>query len=187
MSIRIRAALPEDAGSIARVHVDSWRTTYAGIAPAEYLAGLSYRDRESVWNGILSTERPAGGNFVAETEGGDVIGFATCGPEREGNKTYRGELYAIYLLEEYQRIGLGRRLVSAVAQRLLADGFSSMLLWVLEDNHSARRFYESLGGEQVGQKTIAIGGAELVEVSYGWRDISILAADDRTRESYGIV
>ena len=175
MSIRIRAALPEDAGSIARVHVDSWRTTYAGIVPAEYLAGLSYRDRESVWNRILSMERPGSGNFVAENEGGDVIGFATCGPEREGNKTYRGELYAIYLLEDYQRVGLGRRLVSAVAQRLLADGFSSMLLWVLEDNHSARRFYESLGGERVGQKTIAIGGADLVEVSYGWKEISIVA------------
>ena len=164
----------EDAASIARVHVDSWRTTYAGIAPAEYLAGLSYRDRESVWNRTLSTERPAGGSFVAETEGGDVIGFATCGPEREGNKTYQSELYAIYLLEECQRVGLGRRLVSAVAQRLLADGFSSMLLWVLEDNQSACRFYESLGGERVGQKTIAIGGADLVEVSFGWKDISVL-------------
>lgn len=122
-------------------------------------------------------ERPGSGNFVAETEGGDVIGFATCGPEREGNKTYQGELYAIYLLEEYQRMGLGCRLVSAVAQRLLADGFSSMLLWVLEDNHSARRFYESLGGERVGRKTITIGGADLVEVSYGWRDISVLAEE----------
>ncbi len=177
MSIRIRAAVPEDASSIAKVHVDSWRTTYAGILPAEYLAGLSYRDRESVWNRILSTERPAGGSFVAETDGGNVIGFAIYGPEREGNRTYRGELYAIYLLEDYQRMGIGRPLMSAAARGLLADGFSSMLLWVLEDNHSARRFYESLGGERVGQKTIAIGGADFTEVSYGWKDISILTEE----------
>ena len=71
-------------------------------------------------------------------------------------------------------MGLGRRLFSCVTRRLLPDGFNSMLLWVLEDNRPACRFYESLGGERVARKTITIGGADLVEVSYGWRDISDL-------------
>ena len=125
--------------------------------PAEHLAGLSYRNREARWEQILTADRPAESNFVAETVAGDVVGFAGGGPEREGNPTYRGELYGMYLLEAYQRKGLGRRLVSAVAHRLLADRFGSMLVWVLKDNHPACRFYESLGGERVGRKTIAIG------------------------------
>ena len=66
--------------------------------------------------------------------------------------------------------------MSDVAQRLLVDGFSSMLLWVLEDNHPTCRFYESLGGERVGRQTITIGGLDVVEVSYGWKDIAGLAA-----------
>ena len=160
MNIQIRAAIPEDASSIARVHVDSWRSTYAGIVPAEYLASLSYRNRESMWKEALTTDRPGTSCFVAETEGGDIVGFANGGPEREGGRIYRGELYAIYILEEYQRMGLGHRLFSSVAQRLLSDGFDSMLLWVLEDNHPAIRFYESLGGERVGRKTVTIGGVE---------------------------
>ncbi len=175
MAVRIRPASPADAGPLARVHVDSWRTTYDGIVPAEYLASLSYRAWEPRWADILTTDRPATSSFVAETDGGEVVGFAEGGPEREGNRAYRGELYAIYLLEEYQRQRLGVRLVSAVVRRLLVGGFETMLVWVLEENHGACRFYESLGGEQVGQKTIAIGGAELVEVSYGWRDIGTLA------------
>ena len=73
--------------------------------------------------------------------------------------------------------GVGRLLVSAVARRLLVDGFRSMLLWVLEDNHPARRFYESLGGGLVGRETITIGGTDLVEVSYGWTDIAGLLRD----------
>ena len=166
-NIRIRPAVPADAGPMSRVHVDTWRTTYAGIMPAEHLASLSYRDRKARWEQILTADRPAESNFVAETFAGDIVGFAGRGPEREGNPTYRGELYGIYLLGAYQRKGLGRRLVSAVARRLLADGFSSMLVWVLADNHPACRFYESLGGEQFGRKTIAIGGADLAEVSYG--------------------
>ena len=172
MGIRVRAAILGDAGPIARVQVDVWRTTYAGIVPTEYLAGLSYRDRESKWAEILSAERPAESNFVAETDGGEVVGFAGGGPEREGTPTYRGELYAIYLFEEYQRAGVGRRLVSAVARQLVADGFCSMLVWVLEDNRPACAFYESLGGARVGRQTVTIGGADLWEAAYGWKDVA---------------
>ena len=174
MSIQIRAATPEDAASMARVHVDSWRSTYAGIVPAEYLARLSYRNRESLWKELLTTDRPGASYLVADARDGDIVGFASAGPEREGNSAYRGELYAIYLLEEYQRMGLGRRLFSSVTRQLLADGLNSMLLWVLEDNHPACHFYESLGGERVGRKIITIGGADLVEIAYGWRKIADL-------------
>ncbi len=171
VNVTIREASPADAGSIARVHIDSWRTTYAGIVPAEYLAGFSYQRRESRWYETITANQPTESIFVAE-EGGYVVGFASGGPERDGDTTYRGELYTVYLLEEHQSRGLGRQLVSAVAQRLLADGFSSMLLWVLEDNYGARRFYDLLGGDLVGRKTVAIGGRDLVEVSYGWKDIA---------------
>ena len=177
MDIRIRSANPADAGAVARVHVDSWRTTYAGIVPAEYLAGLSYQVSESRWTHTLTTGQPDTSNFVAETAGGEIVGFAGGGPEREGNRTYPGELYVIYLLEEYQRKGVGRRLVSAVARRLLTDGFDSMLVWVLADNHPGRRFYESLGSTLVGRKTVTIGGTDLVEMSYGWMDVADLAVE----------
>ena len=176
--MRIREAVPADAGPMARVHIDTWRTAYAGIVPAGHLVGLSYHDREARWVHILTRDQPAECNVVAETQGGEIVGFAGGGPEREGDRTYLGELYAIYLLQEHQRKGAGRRLVFAVARRLLSVGFNSMLVWVLEDNRPARRFYESLGGEQVGRKTIEIGGAGLVEISYGWRDITSLV-DER--------
>ena len=175
MAMRIRAAVLADAASMARVHVDSWRKTYPGIVPAEYLASLSYRKRESVWADILAAGRPDESNFVVETGDGEIVGLAGGGPEREGNAAYRGELYAVYLLEEHQRAGLGRRLVSAVTRRLLSDGLRSMLVWVLEDNRPACRFYEALGGTIVDRTTVTIGGAQLPELAYGWRDITHLA------------
>ena len=175
--MRIRTAEPRDADSLARVHVDSWRSTYAGILPDEFLAGLSYRDRESFWEQVLTTARPTVSNFLAETEAGDVVGLAAGGPERTGSKTYPGELYLVYLLEQYQRRGLGRLLVSAVAGRLLADGFGSMLLWVAKDNHPACRFYEALGGEPIDSRTIDIAGAGVAEVAYGWQQVTDLVTD----------
>ena len=173
METHIRAAKPADAGAMARVHVDTWRTTYAGIVPAEHLAGLSYQAREKMWAGMLAAAAPPRSEFVAETDTGEVVGFASGGPEREGSPTYRGELYAIYVRAAVQGQGVGRRLVSAVAQHLVTDGFDTMLIWVLQDNPSCR-FYEALGGTWVGSKTIAIGGAELVEVAYGWTNIANL-------------
>ncbi len=175
--MRVRTAEPRDADSLARVHVDSWRSTYAGILPDEFLAGLSYRDRESFWEQALTTARPTVSNFLAETEAGDVVGLAAGGPERTGSETYLGELYLVYLLEQHQRRGLGRLLVSAVAERLLADGFGSMLLWVAKDNHPACRFYEALGGEPIDSRTIDIAGAGVAEVAYGWQQVANLVTD----------
>src|SRR5215471_14604966 len=106
----IREASPTDAAAIALVHVDSWRTTYAGIVSADYLANLSYARREQFWCDILSTPTPSGCVYVAAQETGGIVGFASGGPERSGNALYRGELCAIYLFASYQRQGLGRRL-----------------------------------------------------------------------------
>ena len=171
--MRIREARPSDAHAIAKVHVDSWRTTYVDILPSEFLDSLSYAERERWWSEVLSPYKERTSVYVAEDENGAVVGFASGGAEREGDAAYLGELYAIYLLESQQRRGIGRRLTMAVACRLLERGFDSMLLWVLTDN-PACKFYEALGAKRIGEKTIAIGGVEVIEVAYGWRNLQEL-------------
>jgi GNAT superfamily N-acetyltransferase len=111
---------------------------------------------------------------VAEDESGEIVGFASGGPERSGDAAYGGELYAIYILLPYQQRGIGRRLSFAVVERLARAGIRSMLIWVLADN-PARRFYEALGGREVDRKQVEIGGAVLDEVAYGWSDTGVLA------------
>ena len=64
-----------------------------------------------------------------------------------------------------------------MARRLVADGFKSMVIWVLKDNLKARAFYEALGGVRISEKTITIGGAELIDVAYGWPDLRALAGE----------
>ena len=78
------------------------------------------------------------------------------------------ELYAIYLLEGYQRKGIGGQLVQTIAKRLMQEGLHSMLVRVLADNPS-QDFYSALGGQRVYEQEITIGGASLVEVAYIWR------------------
>ncbi|WP_336823941.1 GNAT family N-acetyltransferase [Sporosarcina sp. USHLN248] len=166
----IRKADLRDADGIAKVHVDSWRTTYEGIVAASYLEGLSYEQRTANW------KRGIGVNplYVAERKDGKIIGFATGGRERTGKyDKYKGELYAIYLLKEAQEQGIGTALIRAVATELQTTGFTSMLIWVLEQNRS-KLFYERLGGKVIDQTTITIGGEKFIEVAYGWEDIDVL-------------
>jgi len=171
--LSIRRANLNDAENIARVHVQSWRESYRGIVPGDFLKNLSLERRILQWqNSLSNVQSEYHRAFVAET-GGEIAGFANHGRERESDPAYAGELYAIYILQSTHRKGVGRALVGAAARDLLGCKLTSMLVWVLADN-PARGFYERLGGRYLRQKPIEIGGIDLFEAAYGWDDIRVL-------------
>jgi GNAT superfamily N-acetyltransferase len=171
--MRIREALPVDAAGIARVIVDTWRTTYRGIVPEKTLANLSYESVQARWESRLLQAAEGRFAFVLEDEAGQVAGYATGGPSRSDEPDYAGELYGLYILDVHHGKGLGRRLVQAVAARLAQEGRPSMLLWTFRDN-PARAFYERLGGQYVRERPIDIDGVPVPEVAYGWPDTAAL-------------
>ena len=173
----IREATPADAPGIGRVQVDSWHTTYKGLMPEHIIASRTYDYRERMWDRILTEQQ--GQTFVyAAEENGEIVGFVSGGANRDAESAYTGELHAIYILETHQGKGIGRRLTSALVARLLQQGHTSMLLWVLADNHQARRFYEALGGKVVGERQEEMDDGLLAEVAYGWDDIRLIAGLD---------
>lgn len=171
-SIVIREAGVTDAGQIARVHVDTWKATYRGILSDEFLDHLSYLRIETGTQARLIDPRN-GFTYVAETKGGEIVGFASGGPRRDGSPVYEGELYAIYILPSYQGMDIGRRFVKAIARRLRDTDMNSMLVWVITNN-PARGFYERLGGKELSTATVEFAGSIHDKVSYGWLDTSIL-------------
>ena len=171
--MRIRRALPSDAPGIARVDVDSWRSTYVGLVPNDLLASYDYGERERARRIGIADESTI--TFVAEHKTDGIVGFLSGGPARMDDMPYAGELYAIYLLEQHQRQGIGRKLVGELCAWLLSQGLASMYTWVLDKNPS-RRFYESLGGIEIKSETTNLRGSDVVEVAYGWDDISPLVS-----------
>jgi ribosomal protein S18 acetylase RimI-like enzyme len=168
MSFTIRPAKIEDAADIAFVHVESWKSTYAGIVPNEYLETLSVKARTEMWRDQLSDHDSL--ILAAEDESG-VFGFIGGGKLRQQIDIYDSELYAIYLLQTRQKRGAGRLLTSTMADMLIARRFTSMLVWVLEQNPAAG-FYRHLGAIQVAQKSIEIGGVILREMALGWPNLT---------------
>lgn len=167
--VSIRSAAPDDAVAIARVHVESWRSTYAGIVPDAYLAGLDETLRVKLWQEWLVS----GAVVLVSERKGEIVGFVHAGKIREPIETADSEIYSLYLLREAQGRGIGWELLTAVAAKLRGQGFNSIGLWVLERNR-ARGFYEKSGGRLVASKVIEIGGARLMEVAYWWPELAQL-------------
>jgi len=178
MTIHIRPANAADAPAIARVNVDSWRSTYAGIVAEDFLATLSYERSTKKWANYLADPETASNLYVAETDHDEIIGFVSAGPERDGDPDYHGEVYAIYLLQEAQGQGTGRELIQTAMRGLRERGFTSMLLWVLKDNLPSRKFYEAVGGEYLREKPVEIGSQVLMEVAYGYKDLHALTTKE---------
>jgi ribosomal protein S18 acetylase RimI-like enzyme len=164
----VRPAEIDDAAAIARIHVATWRTAYRGLLSDDFLASLDEAGYAERWRRTLTDG--SGRVYVAEAAAA-VVGFASGGRERAGEDGYEGELYAIYILDEAQGRGHGRRLVQAVAGGLREMGLGDMIVWVLRDNQPARRFYERLGGTYIRVQPITIGSTLLQEVSYGWKSL----------------
>lgn len=171
--MQIRRATKEDALGIAKVHVESWKETYEGIISQDYLASLKIEDRKPLWEKNLSETADLSPVFVAVNPGGEIVGFASFGKERTGKFTADGELYAIYILKANQRRKLGLRLLHEGIEALLEQNYTSMLVWVLKQNHS-RLFYESLQPNKAGEEIDKIGGQEYVELAYVWNDLKSL-------------
>ncbi len=165
----IRPAVPTDVEAIAHIDVETWRSAYAGILPDQLLTGLSFQRRGLFWNRFV-TRRP-GDTVVACERDGTVLGFGSCGPQREANFEFGGEVFSLYVAPEAQNQGLGRHLLLSLFDRLTESGHRSAMLWVLADNPS-RYFYERLGGRQVAHQTLEIGKSRIASVAYGWPDLA---------------
>ena len=171
--IAIRRATPADAPGIARVRVDSWRTTYRGMMPDAYLDGMQLDASTALWDRVLTAGPNTTCVFVA-AHGSDVVGFSGGNRLAEPKYGFDAELTAVYLRLEFQRAGLGRQLVGAVAEAQRAGGATGFITWVIAGNKAARAFYEGLGGELIVEQPFQWDGMDLVEAAYGWRDLPAL-------------
>jgi ribosomal protein S18 acetylase RimI-like enzyme len=140
--MRVRAAVEADAEAVATVHVESWRSTYRGLVPDDYLAGLSVERRAGMWRQLIAEAGSDRGVVVLE-EGGKVIGFCHYGPSRDSDAQGTGEVMSIYLMAEQWRHGGGTRLLNAALSAMTDAGYAHATLWVLEENTRARTFYDA--------------------------------------------
>src|SRR5665213_1262252 len=130
IDVRIRRATVDDAVAIARVRVESWRTTYRGMIPQAYLDAMTVEASATLWDKSLSAGSERSQVFVAEDADG-VLGFSAGIVLPEPKLGFDADLAAVYLRPAYQRLGLGSKLLGVTAAALAAQKAASLIVWVI--------------------------------------------------------
>ena len=162
----IRDAKLDDAEGIARAQTDSWQTSYRGILPDTVLDRIDVGQRADTRRKIL-TDKSILQLVAYDVTHNDIVGFCDAGPSRR-NVPYKGELYAIYLVQHAKRYGIGTEMFERVQAWFTRQDIHSMIVWVLENNDHARRFYEALGGRATSRLQSRVGGFPVTELAYVW-------------------
>ncbi|SQD97312.1 MULTISPECIES: GNAT family N-acetyltransferase [unclassified Parafrankia] len=150
--MQVRQAGVADAEGIARVHVLSSQAGYRGLLPQPLLDGLRPAQRVPRWTAtVRQTSWPGRGVLVAD-DAGAIVGFVDLRPAEDDDPDAVGvgEITGFYVLPAAWRQGVGRHLMAAAVRGLHAAGYMSAMLWVLEANTRAVRFYSQLGWEPDG-------------------------------------
>lgn len=160
-AFKIREARPEELKELVDLHVTTWNDTYPYV-----LSKPTHQIREYQWKKLFELKENKWFCYVVEDGSGKLVGFAS-GNLNDSSQT-TGNLSKIYLLRNYQRLGLGRKLMVEAARHFRSIGINSMVLFAEADNPSIR-FYEVLGGERMYDDKGNFHGG------YRWRSLEQLA------------
>ena len=163
MEIIIRKAIIEDAYERAVCHVSSWRSAYKGIVPDEVLDNLSVEELSEKFKSRLENKDIL---FYFAIYDSKIIGHFNFCKSRDEDKPNAGEIWGFYLTEKFWGKGCGRQMMDYTIDVLKNMGYNEVILWVLEENNRARRFYEKCGYVFDGTKKEIIIGKTLIEIRY---------------------
>lgn len=136
-NILIRDMLPEDIDRRGTVHYQSWQESYRGIVNDAYLDAMSEENCQAI-------ARKWPENTAVAVADGEIVGFVCWCPCRDSDMDeLTGEISAIYVLEQYKGLGIGRALADYGIARL--TGCRQVILWVFAENRRAVGFYEHYG------------------------------------------
>jgi GNAT superfamily N-acetyltransferase len=155
----VRPARAADAAELTRVQVASWRRGYSGVVPEPLLGEITGSDAAALWQERWQeaiTNPPSSRHRVLvavedspadKGTGRVVVGFASAGPATDADRWpgTDAELYELRVLPERTGQGHGSRLLHAVAETLVEDGFQTACTWTLEADEKLRDFLESSG------------------------------------------
>ena len=166
--LAIRAATLDDVVAIAAVNVRAWKAAYRGLLPDAVLERLDVHERRGARTGWMAADRPPEQRTWVITSGEKVIGYSDTGPAREtGAQPAWGEVWTVYLDPEHWATGAGRELFSHATADLTNRGYAPLILWTMEGNARARRFYEAAGWRWDGARKADDRGDHVIhEVRY---------------------
>lgn len=163
-NIVIRNIKESDIEKVADIHVNGWKTAYAGIIDDAVLNSMD----KAVKAEQIRRSYTKNGFIVAET-GGSVAGFCVYVDSNKYTSDMPEidcELSAIYVEPSLKYNGIGTRMFQYVLDEFKGINRTKMIVWCLKDNIPAVGFYEKMGGRLVKERKISIGGKDYLELGF---------------------
>jgi GNAT superfamily N-acetyltransferase len=142
--MNIRQASPEDARSLADVHVASWQSAYRDIFSDSVLEHFTIDKWVSKFQQMIAEQTQV---IALIEDKRKILGYTIIGPNRDEDlKTENcGEVWGLYISPDHWRKGLGTQLTKWACRELKSRGYKIATLWVFQTNLAAREFYQAMG------------------------------------------
>ncbi len=147
MEYIIRKRKKEDCKAIAHVVTIAWNETYHGIVPDWDLANLEKTEQERADKLYNDFDENNNNALVLEVNN-KIVGFTNYGKTEDKDYPNCGEIFALYIIKEYQGYGYGRKLVNEAIKELKKMNYDKMLISCLKGNPS-NEFYKHIGGKYI--------------------------------------
>ena len=145
-NVIIRRAEFNECPELAKIKGEVWNTTYRGIYADEALDNYDIAKNTRIFEQIRNN--PGIELVLAEVDG-KIVGLMTCGNLYKPVEGFCQEVGLLYILKDYQRMGIGRRFLTAAAEIVRRNGHDRFLVSVNSRNQNAIRFYERMGGLEI--------------------------------------
>lgn len=186
MDYLIRDMQFTDLESIAKLVTHSWQENYKNIIHQSTLDKLNWQEKAQAFKERYGDNKST--TFIAENKkNSDVLGFVSFGSLRDSNRLqsddnyhlfpYSGEIYAIYLSNQFKGFGIGSALLKSAFLALKKNNRHDIMIWTLKENILAQRFYQRHGGVESDIRKIEVDGRFYYEVQYRY-DLSKLHHDE---------
>jgi GNAT superfamily N-acetyltransferase len=138
-------ATAADAAEIAALHAASWRIAYRGMLPDTFLDEQVDGERLEFWNTRFNSTPPDRRFVLKAVRDGALQGFVCVMLDLE--REWGARLDNIHVRAEHKGTGIGYELFKAAREWIAStEPGLAMHLWCIEQNVTARRFYERQGG-----------------------------------------
>ncbi|MCM1052697.1 MAG: GNAT family N-acetyltransferase [Ruminococcus sp.] len=144
MNYKIRLAIIEDIRNLAILKQKLWAETYRGIYEDDLIDSFNYEKAENKFYNIITDNKID--FFVVESED-KLVGYMAIGRPLRTFKNYEQELILLYLLESFQRRGIGRELFELACHKVKDNGYTNLFVSCNKYNMIGRDFYEKMNGK----------------------------------------
>jgi GNAT superfamily N-acetyltransferase len=164
MPFSIREGRRSDAVQVADVYVVSRRAAFADHLTPEQTESQTPIEGARIWQSLFTLARTA--HLVVE-DGEGIAGFATAGPiQGSGADPGTAEIYEFYVHPRLWGQGVSEQLLSRTLDVLRAKWFTHAVIWVVEGNEHARKFYENEGWIDDGGRRASFRRVEVPSARY---------------------